>query len=165
MCRAPNLRNIVGGTSPTSVASLQNLQLTKTAAGDAETAFEVQSDRVEFDVDLRVPSPSGDGKSSIELVLRHTAAVAHGKWFAVGRRHEELVEAMWLPVETPAAAPAGHSTKALHARLRRPRADCRLGSRARRRARPPLALLESTRYFPDIQNPEFSGIKLHTLLP
>ena len=60
MCRAPNLRNIVGDTSPTSVASLQNLQLTKTAAGDAETAFEVTSEREDFDVDLRVPSPSGD---------------------------------------------------------------------------------------------------------
>ena len=113
MCRAPNLRNIVGDTSPTSVASLQNLQLTKTAAGDAETAFEVTSSREEFDVDLRVPSPSGDGKSSIELVLRHTAAVAHGKWFAVGRRHEELVEAMWLPVETPTSAPSGRVARLL----------------------------------------------------
>ena len=32
---------------------------------------------------------------------------------------------------------AGHSTKALHASERRPRADCRLGSRARRRATRP----------------------------
>ena len=111
MCRAPNLRNIVGDTSPTSVASLANLQLC--SKGDAETAFEVTSEQEEFDVDLRVPSPSGDGKSSIELVLRHTAAVAHGKWFAVGRRHEELVEAMWLPVETPAAAPSGRVARLL----------------------------------------------------
>ena len=71
------------------------------------------SSHEEFDVDLRVPSPSGDGKSSIELVLRHTAAVAHGKWFAVGRRHEELVEAMWLPVETPTSAPSGRVARLL----------------------------------------------------
>ena len=106
---------LLDGQRHTGRGDEQSIQVhaTKTAAGDAETAFEVTSSREDFDVDLRVPSPSGDGKSSIELVLRHTAAVAHGKWFAVGRRHEELVEAMGLPVDTPATAPSGRVARLL----------------------------------------------------